>query len=166
MARLQGRDEIVVDAPIERMWTLISDSTLLPEWGPPVRSVEILGPREEALGARRRIHAEFDGKRGEFVERRNVHEPGRKIGYVIEEETFGLFRVMTEPGFTLELEPVQDGRTRVVFSFFHDPKGILGRVLNRLVILRQQRKNRLAALASLKQRGERPPSASVGAEPR
>lgn len=155
MARLQGRDEIVVDAPIDRVWTLIHDSTLLPEWGPPVRQVEVLGDREETLGSRRRIHAEFDGKRGQFVERRNVHEPGRKIGYVIEEETFGLFKVMTEPGFTLELEAVEGGRTRVVFAFFHEPRGILGRVLNRLVILRQQRKNRLAALASLKRRGER-----------
>jgi hypothetical protein len=45
--------------------------------------------------------------------------------------------------------------TRVVFSFFHEPKGLLGSILNILVIRRAQRKNRLAALASLKERGQR-----------
>ena len=25
-AKLQGRDEVIIDAPVERLWTLISDS--------------------------------------------------------------------------------------------------------------------------------------------
>jgi uncharacterized protein YndB with AHSA1/START domain len=31
---LQGRDEIVIAAPLARVWSLVSDSSLLPEWGP------------------------------------------------------------------------------------------------------------------------------------
>jgi len=152
---VQGRDEIVVAAPVERVWPLIADSRLLPEWGPPVRAVEVLGPPgSEGLDSRRRVDAEFDGKRGFFVERRIEHQPGRRIAYVIEEESFGLFRVMRRPGFSLELEPSGSGATRVVFTFFHDPKGILGHLLNLLVIRRAQRRNRLAALASLKRRAE------------
>lgn len=154
---LQGRDEIIVAAPVGKIWSLISDSSRLPEWGPPVRSVDVLGePRDpERLGSRRRVHAEFDGKRGHFVEVRTEHEEGRKVAYLIEEETFGLFKVMSRPGFSLEIEPAGKDATRVVFSFFHEPKGLLGSLLNVLVIRRAQRKNRLAALASLKERGER-----------
>ena len=37
-AKLQGQDEILVAAPIERLWSLIADSTRLSEWGPPVRN--------------------------------------------------------------------------------------------------------------------------------
>jgi uncharacterized protein YndB with AHSA1/START domain len=156
-AKLQGRDEILVAAPIEQLWSLIADSTRLPEWGPPVRKVEILGQpgQAEELGSRRRVEAEFDGKQGSFVERRTEHVPGRKIAYLIEEESFGLFRVMTEPGFAIELESAGPGTTRVVWSFFHNPKGLIGQILNVLVILRQQRRNRLAALASLKQHAEK-----------
>lgn len=44
-----------------------------------------------------RVGAEFDGKAGHFVEVRTEHEEGRKIAYLIEEETFGLFKVMTSP---------------------------------------------------------------------
>lgn len=107
------------------------------------------------MGARRRVDAEFDGKPGHFVEVRTEHAEGRKIAYLIEEETFGLFKVMSSPGFSLELEPVGENATRVVFSFFHEPKGVIGALLNVLVIRRAQRKNRLAAPASLKATGER-----------
>ena len=157
----QGRDEIVIEAPIARVWTLITDSRELAQWGPPVRGVTVLDaePGREVLGSRRRVEAEMQGKRGAFVERRDLHVEGRAIGYVIEEETFGLFRFMTSPGFALELESGGPLRTRVTFRFFHDPRGVLGHVMNALVILRAQRVNRLAALASLKayaERGEEP----------
>ncbi len=157
-SKLQGQDEIIVEAPVERLWPLIADSTLLPDWGPPVKKVVIIGQSDqpESLGSRRRIEAELNGKKGYFVERRTQHIQGRKIAYLIEEESFGLFRVMTEPGFSLEIVSVGPSKTRVVFSFLHNPKGLLGHILNMLVILRQQRRNRLAALASLKQYAEKP----------
>src|SRR6266849_896526 len=41
-SRLQGRDDIVVHAPARILWQLISDSHELPDWGPPVRSVEVM----------------------------------------------------------------------------------------------------------------------------
>jgi len=41
-SRLQGRDDIVVQAPARILWRLISDSHELPDWGPPVRSVEVM----------------------------------------------------------------------------------------------------------------------------
>ena len=61
---------------------------------------------------------------------------------------------MTEPGFALDIEPARSGRCRVVFSFFHHPKGVFGYVMNVLVVLRRQRRNRPTALASLKQVAE------------
>jgi len=33
-SRLQGRDDIVVQAPARILWRLISDSHELPDWGP------------------------------------------------------------------------------------------------------------------------------------
>jgi hypothetical protein len=156
-SQLQGQDEIIVEAPVERLWPLIADSTLLPDWGPPVRKAEVLGPSDqpEGLGSRRRIEAELNGKKGYFVERRTEHIQGRKIAYLIEEENFGIFRVLTQVGFSIEIESAGLDKTRVIWSFFHTPKGLLGHILNRMVILRQQRQNRLAALAALKHHAER-----------
>ncbi len=154
-SKIQGQDAIIVAVPIERMWPLISNSLELCNWGPPVREVKILTENEpEGLGTWRRVEAEFNGQQGHFIERRIEHIEGRKIAILIEEETFGLFRLMSEVGSSLELAPVDANQTRVTFTFFHNPKGILGYVMNQLVILRQQRRNRLAALASLKKYAE------------
>jgi hypothetical protein len=60
---------------------------------------------------------------------------------------------MSRPGFSLELESRDVIATAVVFSFFHDTRG-MGRVLNPL-IKRKQRRNRLEALKSLKSCAER-----------
>ncbi len=163
-AKLQGRDEIEIAVPITRMWQLIADSRELVRWGPPVREVTVLDGEQgkEGLGSRRRVVAEFDGNRGTFVERRDLHVEGTAVGYVIEEESFGLFRILSQPGFALELAALGPDRTRVTFSFFHDAKGLFGHVMNVLVVLRSQRKNRLAALASLREYAERgPPPAPV-----
>jgi hypothetical protein len=154
-SRLQGRDDIVVDAPTPILWQVISDSKELPNWGPPVRSVEVISQDEgaEKLGSARKIQAEFGRKSGYFIEHRVEHVEGRKIGYLIDEDSFGLDRILLRMGFSLELDATEDQATRVTFSFFHDPKGLKGLVMNPVIKL-QQRRNRLAALRSLKRHAE------------
>lgn len=168
-ARFQGQDEIVINAPIERVWHLISDSKMLENWGPPVREITVLDS-PETLGSRRIVVAEFKPngsvitadesatvrkkKLAHLHERRIEHIEGCKIGYRFEKEDIGIFKVITEVGYTTELESIQPNQTRVVWKFFHNPKGIFGTVMNRLFILPQQRKNRLGALASLKRYAE------------
>lgn len=156
-SQIQGQDAIIIEAPAERLWTLISNSMELCHWGPLVRGVKILTDDEhEGLGTWRRVDAEFDGKQGHFVERRIEHIEGKKMAVLIEEETFGLFKLLSEVGSSLEIEPLDPHRTKVIFTFFHNTRGVLGYIMNGLVILRQQRRNRLAALASLKKYAERP----------
>lgn len=107
----------------------------------------------EKLGSARKIQAEFGRKSGYFIEHRVEHVEGRKIGYLIDEDSFGMAGILSRMGFSLELDPTEDQATRVRFSFFHDPRGLKGRVMNPLIKL-QQRRNRLAALRSLKRCAE------------
>lgn len=55
---------------------------------------------------------------------------------------------------SLEIEAIDGQTTRVIFSFYHIPKGVLGYMVNKLIVLRQQRNSRLLALASLKNYAE------------
>jgi hypothetical protein len=154
-SQIQGRDTIVVEASAERLSKLISNSLELCNWGPPVRGVKVLSDDgQEGPGTWRRVDAEFDGEQGHFIERRIDHIEGRKIVILIEEETFGLFRLLSEVGSSLEIEPLGPNKVKVIFTFFHNTKGVLGHVMNVLFILRQQRRNRLVALASLKKYAE------------
>lgn len=154
-SRLQGRDDIVIDASVQTLWSVISDSTELPNWGPPVRSVEIIGRDEgaEKLGSARKIQAVFGRKSGYFIEHRVEHLEGHKIGYLIDEDSFGMDRILLRMGFRLELDPSEGAATRVTFSFFHDTRGLKGRIMNPMVRL-QQRRARLVALRSLKRYAE------------
>jgi uncharacterized protein YndB with AHSA1/START domain len=149
-ARLQGSYGLVIEAPSEVLWRLISDSSELPRWGPPVTKVEVYSNdgQPEALGTARKVHAEFGRRSGYFLEHRVEHVPGRKVAYLIDEENFGLARLLSRPGFSLELQPQGDEATLVVFSFFHDTRGF-GRILNPIIKLRQRR-DRRQALTSLK----------------
>jgi hypothetical protein len=154
-SQIQGQDAIIIEAPADHLWSLISHSMELCNWGPPVRRVTVLSDDGvEGYGTWRRVDAEFDGKQGYFMERRIEHVEGRKIAILIEEETFGLFRLLSEVGSSLEIEPLGPQTTKVIFTFFHNTKGLFGLVMNALVIRRQQRRNRLAALASLKKYAE------------
>jgi uncharacterized protein YndB with AHSA1/START domain len=149
-SKLHGEDTVVIDASPDVLWRLISDSNELPKWGPPVTRVEVLAQdgQPEGLGTARKVYAEFGRRSGYFLEHRVEHVPGRKVAYLIDEESFGLGRFMSRPGFSLELQPQHGGATKVVFSFFHDTRGV-GRILNPLIKL-QQRRNRMQALRSLK----------------
>lgn len=168
-AAFQGGDEIVIHAPIARVWQLIADSKELENWGPPVRQV-VVHDVPEVLGSRRTVTAEMTSsgvavtaeesatvKKKQvvhFVERRIEHVEGRKIGYRIEEDDMGLSKAITEVGFTMELEELSPRTTRIVWNFFQNPKGIFGRVMTPLFIRPRQRANRLAALRSLKRCAE------------
>lgn len=107
----------------------------------------------EKLGSVRQVQAEFGRRSGYFIEHRVQHVQGRRVGYLIDEDSFGLHRILLRMGFSLELEPIEDQVTRVTFSFFHDPKGFKGHVMNPMIKLKQRR-DRLAALRSLKRYAE------------
>ncbi len=145
---------------------------MLEKWGPPVREVKVVDPPEK-LGSRRYIVAEFapgggaitaeesarapKKKIAHYHELRIEHIEGQKIGYRIEKEDMGLFKMITEVGFTMELESLGPHQTKVVWEFFQNPRGIVGHIMNRLFVVHQQRKNRRNALDSLKRYAETHP---------
>jgi hypothetical protein len=52
------------------------------------------------------------------------------MAFVIESETFGLFRFVKIVGSLMELEPTAPGRTRVTWTFFHDTRGPISSAVN------------------------------------
>lgn len=166
----QGEDAIVIDAPIAAVWRLIADSREMENWGPPVRKVDVFD-LPETLGSRRVVVAEFTSggaavpaaesertakkQTAHFEEKRIEHVEGRRIGYRIEKEDIGMFRMIADVVFTTELEQLGESGTKVTWRFFHRPKGLFGTLMNWLFILPQQQRNRRGALLALKGYAER-----------
>jgi uncharacterized membrane protein len=149
-ARVQGTDSIIIGKPADQLWPLIADSTQLTRWGPPVVSVQVLDT-PEVVDSRRTVEARFGRKGGSFSERRVIHdEDAYTMAFVIESDTFGIGKMLDNVGSLMQMEALDEQLTRLTWSFFHEPRGPLARLMNRLVILRQQFSNRLKALTSFK----------------
>jgi hypothetical protein len=99
--------EIEMDAPIERVWHLLTDFEHMPSWNPFIP--EIQGVAQE--GAELKVHLRPPGGRG-MTFRPTVlkAEPNRQLRWLGKLLVTGLF----DGEHIFELEPLSDQRTRFV----------------------------------------------------
>lgn len=144
---------IVVDAPAEAVWGVIADSSLLPEWAPPVDEVACIGG-PEGLGSRRECKVDFSGKKGTMIERCVEFVPNRVAGFVVDEDTLGFSKMFADYGFTQTLEPIGAGRTELRIDTYYTPRNPLYSLMNRLMMRRQFTKTVDGLLEGLKRLSE------------
>jgi len=149
-SKLQGANEILIDAEIGPIWSILEDPARIPEYFPSVQHVEVPAGARERVGARRRCHVELNGRRGEVVERCTEAVEGRRLTHVMDEDPFGFSRLFDGFGFTFVLEPVGANQTRVRIEGFYREKTMLARALNVLMMRRKLSKLRAGILANLK----------------
>jgi hypothetical protein len=131
-ADLQGRDETLIAASPERIWSLLTESAR------PGQAV--------ALGARCRT-VRLGSKRGPAVERRTNMR--------IEFEVDG--RMLADYAFAIELAP-HDGGTIAALESYYRPRGPLVRALNRVVLRRRLHRIRVELLDDLRHAVESEPA--------
>jgi len=144
---LQGSDEVVVHAPVERIWALLEDGRRLPEWMPIVKSTT---GEVEVLDAERTCEVEFQGKRGSVTERCVEHDPYVRIAWRLVDDSLGFGRLLDDFGFSFTLEPLADSSTRVRNDTYYRPRSLFARFLSMLVMRRKFRGIRLVALTNLR----------------
>jgi uncharacterized protein YndB with AHSA1/START domain len=150
----QGADELLIDAPAARVWSILEDTSLLPQWVPPV--LELLEhDAREGVGSVRRCGVAFGSKRGYIVERCVEAVPERRLAHVVEDDSLGFGRYFADYGFALELEPRGDGGTLASCTSYYKPRGLVSRVLNALLMRRRFSATRQEILGGLKELAER-----------
>ena len=104
-ATLQGTLQIEVTRNIaasqQRVWSIVDDSRLLPQWASAVDNVESCESEGERVGAKRRCRVRLGGRPGYMVERCVERDAPRTIAYVVDEESFGMNRMFDDYGFRL-----------------------------------------------------------------
>ena len=93
------------------IWSVIADSTLLPQWAGVVTDVTYLGEEQEGVGMTRQCNVELGGRKGTMTERCVEFVPNRRASYVVDEDTLGFDRMLVDYGFTITLEPRSDRTT-------------------------------------------------------
>jgi hypothetical protein len=121
------------------VWAILMDSRLLPEWATVVREVESCDTAGEAVGAVRRCRVELAGRAGTMVERCIGLDPQRQVAYVVDDESFGLRRLLADYGFRISLAPVGPDETRVTIETFYTPRNLLVAMMNGIMMRRRFR---------------------------
>jgi uncharacterized protein YndB with AHSA1/START domain len=114
--------EVVIHAPVQLVWGVLADATLLPKWVPAVQEVGACSLQGEGVGTVRSCDAELSGRSGVMVERCVEFTPMSRVAYVVEEETFGMRNMFDHYGFAINVAAVDPSRTRVTLETHYTPR--------------------------------------------
>jgi uncharacterized protein YndB with AHSA1/START domain len=145
MKAIHGNDETVVQAKAERIWEILENSTLLPQWAPMVKSTT---GKTERVGSVRTCQVEWEGRKDEVAERCIEAIPDRKITWIMEQGM--MTKMFSRIQFGFILEPKNGGATLLHLGFLYAPTNLFARFMYSLVMRRKLDSLRKTLLANIK----------------
>jgi hypothetical protein len=134
--RFQWRTSVLVRAPQRHVWAIVNDISLIPEYHPEVRKVDLIsGRRNRALGVRYRCTV-TEGRPGSCVEEVVDYVPGLMFATAFGEDTWGLSEMLDDFVVDTILEPRRDAKTVLRLEAYYDPVGWKARLMNFLFLRR------------------------------
>jgi len=134
MARL--RNSIVIAASPQQVWQVVSRPEELilhctPEarLAPRIERVEVTSPQASGEGVTWRVTGEFRGQPYWAENRVVAWEEGRRFAYTILRDSLGAHERMRDQVELFELEPLEDGTTRVTRTSTFRLRGLRLRLL-------------------------------------
>ncbi|MBK9730390.1 MAG: SRPBCC family protein [Chitinophagaceae bacterium] len=152
MSKLQAHNEAVINAPISRVWAIITDITLLHKINPGVITAN---GRMDKQGETRTCEMENRGKRGTMTERlaELVHE--KKTVWVIENDSMGMSKMLKEPRFCFYLERISDSQTKIINESYYEPANLMARIMNALMMKKKMGEIQSQILSNIKSIAEK-----------
>jgi hypothetical protein len=141
--------EIEAACAPERVWALLSDLEAVQRYNPTVRSAAARGPRARGIGAERvcELHP-----KGRVVERVTHWEDGKAVGLEVAESDWPVHFMR----WVTRIE-ASAGGTRITQALEYEVKfGLLGRLLDALLLRRKLRTTIDGVFASLARHAEGP----------
>lgn len=148
---VQGSDAVVVNTSPGRIWRILQNSQMLPEWMPAVKSTD--GQRE-TMGAVRNCEVNFDGREGRVVERCVVYEEPLRIGWLLVEDSLGFSKMLKHFTFDFVLEPLGPEKTRIINTSYFEPRNWFARMMIALMMRKKFRSLRQRLLFNIKRLAE------------
>lgn len=150
---------VEVNAGPAAIWSVIADSTLLPQWASVVQHVAYVTGDEDGVGMTRRCNVAFAGREGTLTEQCVEFVPNRRASYVVVQDTIGFNRMLDDYGFTLTLHPQPTRgpteRTGLRIDTYYTPRNLRYALMNRVVLKRRMRSVADDLLQGLKRISER-----------
>jgi uncharacterized membrane protein len=148
--KYQWQVDIIINAPLKRVWDAVEDLSLIPKYHPEVRTVEyVSGQTRRAEGVSYKCIVP-KGRKGWCIERVVEHIPYEKTTIDFPEDSWGLSRMFSDFVTEINVKSGENDSTIATLVAFYNPKGALTAVMNALFIRRMMRKRALQTLASFK----------------
>lgn len=151
MAKLQARDEMVINAPVEILWTLITDINYLPKINPGLISAT---GTMDTLHATRQCVVMNRGKQGNITEKLIELVPRERTVWTIVSDDMGFGKMLKEIRFCIHLEKIGDRQTKVINETWYQPANFMARVMNVLMMKKMIAKAQAQILVNLKKLSE------------
>lgn len=152
--RFQWRASVAVRAPKERVWAIVDDISLIPQYHPEVRKVTLLsGQATRAVGVKYQCTI-LEGRKGSCVEEVVDHVPGVRTATAFPEDTWGLSKMFGN--FVVEGVVVPQGERQavLVLEAYYEPIGWKTRLFNVLFLRRLMARRALRTLEGIKRLAE------------
>jgi polyketide cyclase/dehydrase/lipid transport protein len=154
-APLQWHTQIIVAAPHRHVWAIADDITLIPQYHPEVRHVELIsGAAIRAAGVRYRCTIP-EGRKGSCIEEITEYVPGSRFVTAFPEDSWGLSKQLADFNVETVVEPVPEG-TRIRLNAYYRPRTLFMKLFNRLGLRGMMARRAFRMLAGVKRLAEQP----------
>jgi hypothetical protein len=152
MSKLQARNEALINAPVSRIWAILTDINLLHKINPGV--IKASG-RMDKQGETRTCEMDNKGRKGTMTEKliELVHE--KKTVWAIESDTMGMSKMLIDPRFCFYLEKLDDNKTKLINESYYQPANFMVKIMNALMMKKKMNEIQEQILSNIKSIAEK-----------
>ena len=125
----RSKQEVIINAPLEAVWSFSMDLTKIPEFHPRVVKVDLLsGKTLREPGASYRCH--LAGGKHTCIEKDIEIIPLQKIVTVLPEDTFGISKILSDYRVETTFQTLGHRSTKVEISHYYSTTTLKAKLLN------------------------------------
>ena len=144
----RSKQEVIINAPLETVWEFGMDITRIPAFHPRVVKVELLsGKARREPGVSYRFH--LSGGKHTCVEKDIEIIPMQKIVTVLQEDTFGISKILADYVVETTVHRIGQSSTKMEISHYYSTPTLKAKLLN-LIARRKIARDAQATLNGIK----------------
>jgi uncharacterized membrane protein len=125
----RSRQGVIIDAPLEVVWSFCMDLTKIPEFHPRVVKVDLLsGKTHRDIGSSYQCH--LSGGKHTCTEKDIEIVPMQKIVTVFPADTFGISKILGDYRVETTFQSLGDHSTKVEISHYYSTVSLKAKLLN------------------------------------
>ncbi|MGA2676563.1 MAG: SRPBCC family protein [Methanobacterium sp.] len=150
--KIQWEVKVSINAPVEQVWDVTQDLSLIPVYHPEVEKIEFLSDQtNRAEGVEYKcIIPEGKPRSGSCVEKVVENDKYKKTTTLAVEDTWGLSEMLKNYTTDLIFEKIDDTTTTLHFQGYYEPIGFKNKILNILILRRVMKKRGKVVLIGIK----------------